>query len=681
MTRRWVWVCLAAWATACGGDGGGGECRDDEVECAGICVDPAADPDHCGACDVSCGASEVCEAGVCAAGCSGGATECDRACVDTSSDPRHCGGCGVACGSGEACVAGRCEGASACEPPRQMCGEACVDTSSDALHCGACGRRCEGAETCVGGECREPGPPPTALCDPPIEPEDTSAPDTVVGTGTPESCTHAALADAVAAGGVIVFDCGDGPVTIDVLEALQLRTDVDTIIDGGGVVTLDGGRASGRRTRIFEYESPDYRATRTRVVLQGLTLQNAEAPAADFTPQDPANPRCAWGYKDGEGGAIRIRDGRLHVIDCTFRGNRAAPTGPDTGGGAIFAVGALEVVVVGSTFIDNEGSNGGAIGLLQSDGLFYNTVFEGNRATGMGQNFGGASGCPEFNHAEQGGAGGNSGAVGIDGGSVETVEFCGVVFRGNHANELGTVSRTPNRQRGVSTFDRVLFEGNHAGAGGGAVWMQDMEFTMVASAVVGNTSDGLGAGVRIDQGPHGSTILIENTTFHGNVASSALGGGLVFAGEGLIRNCTFAENEAAGGEGYFGAALVAHGEGSRNLLVRNTVFWNNRDDHQWTPMTCSVGNPGTPVPLPGENNVQWPRYRNGDRMIEDNPCTEGTIFADAMLGPLGDNGGPTPSMVPPAGSPALGIGTDCPTVDQRGEPRPASGCAAGAVEP
>lgn len=522
--------------------------------------------------------------------------------------------------------------------------------------------------------------PPSTRCEPPIALVDTSSPDRVVGDGTAQSCTHAALAAAVAEGGVITFACGDGQVTIDVEAAYALRTDVDTVLDGGGTVVLDGGAQSGRRTRVFTFASPDYRATRTLVTLQRLTIQNARAPAEDFTPQDERNPQCAWGYKDGEGGAVRMRDGRLHVIDTAFRNNAAASPGPDTGGGAIFALGALELIVVGSTFVGNEGSNGGAIGLLQSDGVFVNTTFQDNRATGTGQNFGGATGCPPFNHAEQGGAGGNSGAIGIDGGDVERIELCGVTFRNNRANELGTVSRTPNRQRGRTTFHRCLFEGNHAGDGGGAVWMQDMDFVMTDSAVLGNTSHGLGAGVRIDQGPHGSTLRIENTTFQGNVATESLGGGLVFSGQGLLRNCTFAENEAAGGVGFFGAALVAHGPSSQSLTIRNTLFWNNTDDHEWTPMTCSVGSPGRPVPVPGDHNLQWPRLRNGPAGNDDNPCTTDITFADAELTAPADHGGPTPTMMPAPGSVAVGLGTDCPATDQRGEPRPAQGCTAGAVE-
>ncbi|MCA9575839.1 MAG: hypothetical protein KC668_10415 [Myxococcales bacterium] len=302
-------------------------------------------------------------------------------------------------------------------------------------------------------------------------------------------------------------------------------------------------------------------------------------------------------------------------------------------------------------------------------------------ATGVGQNFGGATGCPVFNHALQGGAGGNSGAVGIDGGDVDRVEFCGVTFRDNTANELGTVSRTPNLQRGLSTFNRCLFDGNHAGAGGGGIWMQDMEFELFNSTFTENTSDGLGGAVRIDQGPHGSTVRIVNTTFHANVANESLGGALVFAGQGTIQNCTFAENEAAGGVGFFGAALVSHGAESQNLTITNTLFWNNIDDHEWTPMTCSVGNPVTPVPLPGSGNAQWPMLRNGPAMNEDNPCTVGITFADALLGTLQDNGGPTPTMLPSAESVAIGLGADCPDTDQRGMPRPTDSCTAGAVEP
>jgi hypothetical protein len=65
----------------------------------------------------------------------------------------------------------------------------------------------------------------------------------------------------------------------------------------------------------------------------------------------------------------------------------------------------------------------------------------------------------------------------------------------------------------------------------------------------------------------------------------------------------------------------------------------------------------------------------------DTKCTPTTVFADAGLAALADNGGPTKTCLPGAGGPALGIGKSCPATDQRGMPRPSNACAAGAVEP
>jgi hypothetical protein len=45
--------------------------------------------------------------------------------------------------------------------------------------------------------------------------EDTTNPDHVIGDGTPESCTSEAVVDTVALGGVITFDCGPEPLTIE----------------------------------------------------------------------------------------------------------------------------------------------------------------------------------------------------------------------------------------------------------------------------------------------------------------------------------------------------------------------------------------------------------------------------------------------------------------------------------
>src|SRR5687768_5647573 len=94
------------------------------------------------------------------------------------------------------------------------------------------------------------GPPPgnpDGDCEIPAEagPADSSNPRTVVGSGTPESCTGDAFVEAVAQGGVITFDCGPDPVTILLDRTAKIFNDTgpDIVIDGGGLVTLDGGNA------------------------------------------------------------------------------------------------------------------------------------------------------------------------------------------------------------------------------------------------------------------------------------------------------------------------------------------------------------------------------------------------------------------------------------------------------
>ena len=73
--------------------------------------------------------------------------------------------------------------------------------------------------------------------------EDVSSPTTVVGTGTPASCTGDAFVAAVAKGGVITFNCGPDPVTIVLGSTAKVFNDRGTklVIDGGNKVTLSGG--------------------------------------------------------------------------------------------------------------------------------------------------------------------------------------------------------------------------------------------------------------------------------------------------------------------------------------------------------------------------------------------------------------------------------------------------------
>jgi hypothetical protein len=208
---------------------------------------------------------------------------------------------------------------------------------------------------------------------------------------------------------------------------MQLPTTKDTVIDGGNLITLDGGGA----VQILNYNSANFRALDTRVTLQHLTLINGKTTPTQAIPTAPAP--CSQGFDDGEGGALYMRDGNLTIIDCTFTGNQAAPLGPDTGGGAIYILGSKNgAIIAGSTFTNNTASNAGAIGGLFAELDIYNSVFQNNKAIGNGANSDDATKCSYINNGQnEVGSGGNGGAIYQDGGSATNIILCGDTITGN----------------------------------------------------------------------------------------------------------------------------------------------------------------------------------------------------------------------------------------------------------
>jgi len=255
---------------------------------------------------------------------------------------------------------------------------------------------------------------------------DTSAPDHVVGTGTPASCTAARVAAAVAQGGVITFDCGPDPVSIPMTVTAKVHNDKpDVVLDGGGLVTLDG---QGAR-RILYQNTCD----------QALVWTTSHCQDQDHPVLTVQRLGFAYGKASGTatmdgGGAIFVRGGRFRVIDSSFTDNRCASTGPDVGGAAIQVFSqyhGLPVYVVGSTFGGsatrrNQCSNGGAISSIGVSWTILDSLFVGNRAIGTGANPA-KKGTP---------GGGNGGAIYNDGNEM-TLHVEGTIIEGNTSNHEG----------------------------------------------------------------------------------------------------------------------------------------------------------------------------------------------------------------------------------------------------
>lgn len=461
---------------------------------------------------------------------------------------------------------------------------------------------------------------PGAVCEAP-DPADVSSPDTVVGDGTASSCTREALQEAADAGGVIVFDCGADPVTIDVSSTIVFTE--ESVLDGGGLVTLSGGGS----TRILYLDSA-YDVTGPRLTVQRLTFRDGSSPTGgDDTAQG--------------GGAIYRDGGSLTVIDCTFVDNRAPSPGQDIAGGAIYGFGGGDIVISGCSFAGNQASNGGAVGSLNGDLTLVNSTFTGNAATGT-------EGNP--------GNGGCGGAIYMDGRDEHT-SVCGVTIADNTAGAIaGGFFRVSNDDSGSFSMVLSTVDGNRVTATGdgnaGGLYLQGLDL-MVESSTISRNEAFYNGGIWI----HTCTVDMTNVTIAGNTATGSNGGGMWLSGPptGTVLNCTIADNHATAEDQISGAIF-----GAGLTLVNTIVAYNSA---MWVP-GCNETH-GV-----GDGDIQWP-----DGAL----CTDDPLVADPLLADLGDNGGETLTMLPSAESPAVGLGTGCPETDQRGEPRPEP-CTAGAVE-
>ncbi len=256
---------------------------------------------------------------------------------------------------------------------------------------------------------------------------DTSNPDVVIGDGTAAGCTSAAVVDAVAQGGVIIFDCGPEPVTIEMDETAKVFNDrgPEIVLDGRGLVTL-----SGRGTRRILYMNtcdPDQIWTTSHCNVQDhprLTVQNLTFVEGHANGQDLA----------GGGGAIYVRGGRFKVVNSRFSNNSCDSVGPDVGGAAIRVFDQyqdLPVYVVSSTFggadgLGNVCSNGGGLSGIGVSFTVLNSLFTHNDAIGYGAN-----------PARSGTPGGGSGGAIYNDGNTFTLTVAGTRIEDNHANEGG----------------------------------------------------------------------------------------------------------------------------------------------------------------------------------------------------------------------------------------------------
>jgi CSLREA domain-containing protein len=268
---------------------------------------------------------------------------------------------------------------------------------------------------------------------------------------------------------------------------------------------------------------------------------------------------------------------------------------------------------------------------------------------------------------------GSGGGIGMVNGADALIDGCAI-----SGNAGDTGSGVYNVSTGSLTLKNSIVSNNVntvmgviGGSGGGLASFGPVS---ISNSTFSGNAAGLGGGLFLLATPSDSTIT--NTTFSGNSAADQ--GGAIYVSASTVRlyNSTVAENAANvdkenGGTGGGIYSVNSNVTLTNSILAGNYQFIDNSQD---TILADCAGTLGTA----GGNIVTSPSCTINGAYTSDDP----------RLGPLQDNGGPTPTHALLPGSPAVEAGGACfdplgapLRTDQRGIARPQGAfCDLGAFE-
>ena len=245
-------------------------------------------------------------------------------------------------------------------------------------------------------------------------------------------------------------------------------------------------------------------------------------------------------------GLVKVSNGAtLEVANSTFEGNTTAFGQINNYKG--------KLVVDKSVFKNNTArANGGAVYSTDGETTITNTVFEGNKATGVA-------------------GGGKGGAVAVSGGKLTLTD---VDFTKNSAQSQGGALWL---EKGDVTAKNVNYVGNTAlDNNGGAINITGSgTYTQDSGVISGNSAKKNGGAISISDGlgVDKATVDIKNVTIKDNTAGN---GGAVYVGNGTA---TFTDTVFSGNtsRGWGGALYVKQGTVNLNVTEgKNLVYAGNK---------------------------------------------------------------------------------------------------------
>ena len=312
------------------------------------------------------------------------------------------------------------------------------------------------------------------------------------------------------------------------------------------------------------------------------------------------------------------------------------------------------------------GGHSGAVNSGDGSGAGGNGNGTGSLVGGKGGDFGRGGNGP--NSGGGGGVGGGGGATGGPGATGGGGGFgggggWGLVGGGSGGFGGGAGGHGAAGSAGAPGFGGGAAQEaparGGAGAGlGGAVFNMQGTLTVRNSTLSANTAQGGASNGSPDPGKG----------FGGAVFN--LSGGFTAVGSTLAANTAAPNTANAEGTAVYNLAYDAATARTAQTTLRNTILGEGTGDDTLVSNRSAYINPspnlGTANATVGDRNLV-----RTSSVLDGGTITGTPLTADPLLGPLGNNGGPTPTMAPAQNSPAVDAGAAFGlTRDQRGLARP-----------
>ena len=232
--------------------------------------------------------------------------------------------------------------------------------------------------------------------------------------------------------------------------------------------------------------------------------------------------------------------------------------------------------------------------------------------------------------------------------NIHTLTITDSVLMGNTcAGNGGGLSNT-----GTLTVARTEIINNTSSNDGGGLQLRMGTATITGSLIAGNTGDSDGGGIA---NLASAQLDLSNSTIAGNAALN--GGGIENEGTLIAANATIADNQASGGDsnfqGYGGGLYNAGGTATldNTIVVLNVNVFTSPAKPDDIPLAVSSASANNLIGTGGSGGLTGGTNANQ------------VGVASPGLSPLGDHGGPMPTIALLPGSPAIDAGSNALAVD------------------